>query len=32
MNIIYENHICELPDEELNKSRSSIEATYAVGK
>ena len=30
MNIIYENHICELRDEELYKSRSSIEATYAV--
>ena len=26
MNIIYENHICELPDEELYKKRSSIEA------
>ena len=27
MNIIYENH---MQDEELYKSRSSIEATYAV--
>ena len=30
MDIIYENHICELWDEEWYKSRSSIEATFAV--